>query len=416
MAAITPYYRSDNKDFTLVEGDCVSVLDSFDFKFDMLFADPPYFLSNGGISVSSGRVVCVDKGQWDKAPSHDFIDDFNHKWLSVCKDKLKDDGTIWISGTHHNIFSVADQLSDLGFKILNVVTWNKTDPPDNVSHRVFKHSAEYIIWAKKSKRAYHRYNYELMRQLNDGKQMTDVWRMPAVAKWEKSCGKHPTQKPLSLLARIIMASTKEGDWVLDPFNGSGTTGIAASLLGRKYLGIDMEKTYLELASKRREELENEDVRQAYKEMVLVDFNGAIQAEKPHHVLLGRIGSEEQWEWFEKTHTYILPISKILSMPKLLGTEYVLAFLGRNPKKAQLCRISSLKPQVKTREQVTEMASHTSDYKPSRDNTYWLIHLEKPLDETKGKVFNKSLLLNLQEQRGAYWIKKYEEVIKAFDEE
>jgi len=414
MATITPFYRSANKDFTLVNGDCVSVLEAFDFKFDMIFADPPYFLSNGGISVSSGKVVCVDKGGWDRAPSADYIDEFNRRWLTVCKDKLKDNGTIWISGTHHNIFSVADQLSKLGFKILNVVTWNKTDPPDNVSHRVFKHSAEYIIWAKKSKRAQHRYNYELMRQLNDGKQMTDVWRMPAVAKWEKSCGKHPTQKPLSLLSRIIMASTKEGDWVLDPFNGSGTTGVAASLLGRKYLGIDMDSGYLELASKRREELENEEVRQAYKEMVLVDFNGAIQAEQPHHVLVGRIGSEEQWEWFEKAHTYILPISKILSMPKLLGAEYVLAFLGKDPKRAQLCRISSVKPQVKTREQVTEMASHTSDYKPTRDRTYWLIHLEKPICELNGKVFNKSLLLNRQEERGAYWIKKYEDVIEAFE--
>ena len=377
MATITPFYRSANKDFTLVNGDCVSVLEAFDFKFDMIFADPPYFLSNGGISVSSGKVVCVDKGGWDKAPSADYIDEFNHRWLMACKDKLKDNGTIWISGTHHNIFSVADQLSELGFKILNVVTWNKTDPPDNVSHRVFKHSAE-------------------------------------LAKWEKSCGKHPTQKPLSLLSRIVMASTKEGDWVLDPFNGSGTTGVAASLLGRKYLGIDMDSGFLELASKRREELENEEVRQAYKEMVLVDFNGAIQAEQPHHVLVGRIGSEEQWEWFEKAHTYILPISKILSMPKLLGAEYVLAFLGKDPKRAQVCRISSVKPQVKTREQVTEMASHTSDYKPTRDRTYWLIHLEKPICELNGKVFNKSLLLNRQEERGAYWIKKYEDVIEAFE--
>ena len=413
MNCIKINYKSRHTAFTLVNGDCVSVLESFDFKFDMIFADPPYFLSNGGISVSSGKVVCVDKGEWDKAPSAEYIDEFNRRWLTACKDKLEDNGTIWISGTHHNIFSVADQLSELGFKILNVITWNKTDPPDNVSRRVFKHSAEYIIWAKISKRSQHRYNYELMRQLNDGKQMTDVWRMPAVAKWEKSCGKHPTQKPLSLLSRIIMASTKEGDWVLDPFCGSGTTGIAASLLGRKFLGIDMDLTFLELASRRREEIENQDVRQAYKEMVLVDFNGAIQAEKPHHVLVGRIGSDEQWKWFEKTHTYILPISKILSMPKLLGAEYVLAFLGKDSQKAQLCRISSLKPQVKTREQVAEMASHTSAYRPKRDNTYWLIHLEKPLDEIKGKVFDKSLLLNTQEERGAYWIKKYEDVIKSF---
>ena len=131
-------------------------------------------------------------------------------------------------------------------------------------------------------------------------------------------------------------------------------------------------------------------------------------------LVGRIGSEQQWEWFEKSHAYTLPISKILSMPKLLGAEYVLAFLGKDPKKARLCRVSSVKPQVKTREQVTEMASHISGYEPKRDNTYWLIHLEKPLEEMKGNVFNKSLLLNRQEQRGAYWIKKYEDVIKAFE--
>ena len=255
MASIIPFYRSPNKDFTLVEGDCVSILEAFDFKFDMIFADPPYFLSNGGISVSSGKVVCVDKGKWDKAPSPEFIDEFNHKWLAACKEKLKDNGTIWISGTHHNIFSVADQLSELGFKILNVVTWNKTDPPDNVSHRVFKHSAEYIIWAKKSKRAQHRYNYELMRQLNDGKQMTDVWRMPAVAKWEKSCGKHPTQKPLGLLSRIIMASTEPGAWILDPFAGSSTTGIAANLLGRRFLGIEQEEEFARISKARREEIE-----------------------------------------------------------------------------------------------------------------------------------------------------------------
>jgi site-specific DNA-methyltransferase (adenine-specific) len=274
---IVPFYKSTCRDFTLLHGDCFELLPQFEFKFDMIFADPPYFLSNDGISYQAGKIVSVNKGDWDKGGTTERIREFNHKWIALCREKLKDNGTIWVSGTYHNIFAVANSLSDLGFKILNVVTWNKTDPPDNVSHRVFKHSAEYIIWAKKSRRAQHRYNYELMRQLNDGKQMTDVWRMPAVAKWEKSCGKHPTQKPLSLLARIIMASTKEGDWVLDPFNGSGTTGVAASLLGRKFLGIDMEESYLELASKRRKELENEDVRQAYKEMVLVDFNGAIQA-------------------------------------------------------------------------------------------------------------------------------------------
>ncbi len=414
MSSTSAYYKSGNRDFTLVEGDCVSVLEAFDFKFDMIFADPPYFLSNGGISISSGKIVCVDKGQWDKAPTPEFINEFNHKWLSACKDKLNDNGTIWISGTQHNIFSVANQLSELGFKILNVVTWNKTDPPENISHRVLTHSAEYIIWAKKSKRAYHKYNYDLMCQINGGKQMTDVWRMPAVAKWEKSCGKHPTQKPLGLLARIIMASTKEGDWILDPFNGSGTTGIASSLFGRKYLGIDKESSFLEISKKRREELEDEEVRLAYKEKVLVDCHGAGQTENPRHVLVGRIGTEEQWEWFEKSNTYILPVSKIISMPKLLGTEYVLAFLGKNSKQARLCKISTLKPQLKTREQIARMASHSSNYKPSRDSAYWLIHLEKPLAEYDGKPFNKSRVLSVQEERGAYWIRNFEDVIKAFE--
>lgn len=147
-----PFYKSPNHDFNLLHGDTFELLPQFNFKFDMIFADPPYFLSNGGISLKNGKVVSVDKGEWDKISSSESIDEFNYKWLSACKDRLKDNGTIWISGTHHNIFSVADQLSDLGFKILNVITWNKTDPPDNISHRVFKHSAEYIIWAKKIER------------------------------------------------------------------------------------------------------------------------------------------------------------------------------------------------------------------------------------------------------------------------
>ena len=244
-----PYFYP-NKEFALLLGDCSVLLPQFEHKFDMIFADPPYFLSNGGISNSNGKLVCVDKGDWDKGGTPEYIQEFNKKWLTACKSKLKDNGTIWVSGTHHNIFSVADQLSELGFKILNVVTWAKTNPPDNLSHRMLTHSSEFIIWAKKTKQAYHKYNYELMKQLNDDKQMTDVWYMPAVAKWEKSCGKHPTQKPLPLLARIILASTNKNDWILDPFNGSGTTGIAAKLLERRFLGIDQDESFLELTKKR----------------------------------------------------------------------------------------------------------------------------------------------------------------------
>lgn len=268
------FYKSANRDFTLSHGDCTKLLQEFDFKFDCIFADPPYFLSNGGISCQSGKVVCVDKGEWDKAGSPEYIDDFNTKWLSLCREKLADNGTIWVSGTYHNIFSIANTLNQLGFKILNVITWVKTNPPPNISCRFFTYSSEFVIWARKHPKKPHYFNYELMRKLNGYKQMPDVWHLPAIARWEKSCGKHPTQKPLSLLSRIILASTPENSWILDPFCGSGTTGIAANLLNRRFLGIDNEVPFLEMAKARREELENPDIRKAYaskiKDIVLLN--------------------------------------------------------------------------------------------------------------------------------------------------
>ena len=251
-----PYYQSPSSDFSLIQGDCIEMMAKFSFTFDMIFADPPYFLSNGGISYQSGKVVCVDKGDWDKGKSPEEMHEFNYKWLKFCREKLKDNGTIWISGTYHNIFSVANCLTELGYKILNVVTWAKTNPPPNISCRYFTYSTEFIIWARKEVKVPHYYNYELMKKLNDGKQMTDVWRLPAIARWEKSCGKHPTQKPLALLTRIILASTKPGAWILDPFSGSATTGIAANLVGRRFLGIEKEKAYLDMSIARRKELES----------------------------------------------------------------------------------------------------------------------------------------------------------------
>lgn len=252
-----PLYRSNNNDFTLYHGDCRQVLNDIpDNSIDAIFADPPYFLSNGGISCQSGQVVCVDKGDWDKGGTPEYIYEFNKQWLSLCRSKLKDNGTIWVSGTHHNIFVVQRCLQELGYKILNTITWQKSDPPPNLSCRYFNFSTELIIWARKSEKKPHKFNYEVMKRLNGDKQMTDVWRIPAVGKWEKTCGKHPTQKPLRLLYRIILASTNEGDTVLDPFAGSSTTGIAANLLGRHYIGIEQEKTFLELSKKRREEIED----------------------------------------------------------------------------------------------------------------------------------------------------------------
>lgn len=226
---------------------------------------PPYFLSNGGISINSGRVVCVDKGEWDKGGTPEYIYSFNKQWLSLCREKLKENGTIWISGTYHNIFSVANALTKLGFKILNVITWAKTNPPPNISCRYFTYSTEFIIWARKNEKIPHYYNYELMKHVNGNKQMTDVWRLPAIASWEKSCGKHPTQKPLCVLSRIIMASTEPGAWILDPFAGSGTTGIAANLLGRRFLGVEREEDSAAISKARREELNDDRIFAKYRQ-------------------------------------------------------------------------------------------------------------------------------------------------------
>lgn len=267
MSRIVPYYKSASHDFNLLHGDTFELLPQFDFHFDMIFADPPYFLSNDGISVQSGKIVSVNKGEWDKGMSQDEINAFNLKWLSLCREKLKDNGTIWISGTYHNIFSVANCLTELGYKILNVITWAKTNPPPNISCRYFTYSTEFVIWARKCKKVAHYYNYELMKHINGDTQMTDVWRLPAIAPWEKACTKHPTQKPLNLLSRIILASTEKGAWILDPFAGSSTTGIAANLLERRFLGIEREEEFVAISKARREEIEDIKTYSKYKKKI-----------------------------------------------------------------------------------------------------------------------------------------------------
>lgn len=249
-------------DFTILQGDCMEWLTKIENNsVDTIFADPPYFLSNGGISVHSGKQVCVDKGDWDKGGTPEYIYEFNRQWLALCRTKLRDNGTIWISGTHHNIHVVMRCLQELGYKVLNTITWQKTDPPPNLSCRYFNFSTELIIWARKTLKKPHKFNYETMKLLNGGRQMTDVWRIPAVGLWEKQQGKHPTQKPLRLLYRILLAATNEGDTVLDPFSGSGTTGIAANLLGRKYIGIEQDEQFCELSLRRRQALDDDKMRQ-----------------------------------------------------------------------------------------------------------------------------------------------------------
>ena len=249
-------YYYENNNFKLIQGDSLSILKKIEPKsVDMIFADPPYFLSGDGISCSAGKMVSVRKGAWDEKIGIKEKHRFNKKWIRLCKEILKDDGTIWISGTMHNIYSIGMALEEEGFKIINNITWRKLNPPPNISCRAFVHSTETILWAKKDiKKAKHKFNYELMRKMNNNKQMKDVWETSLTKPSEKKCGKHPTQKPIALLEKIILASTDEGDLILDPFNGSGTTGIVASRLNRKYIGIEKEKEYLELTIKRKEEI------------------------------------------------------------------------------------------------------------------------------------------------------------------
>lgn len=249
------YFQSTEGDFILHHGDVRVVLPQIkNRKFDMIFADPPYFLSNGGFSVQAGKCVCVDKGAWDKSKGYESDREFTYQWIKCCQEVLTESGTIWICGTFHNIFSVATALTELGFRILNSVVWQKTNPPPNLSCRFFTHSSEFLVWARKSKSVPHYFNYDLMHRLAGDRQMTDVWRMPAIAPWEKTCGKHPTQKPLALCARTILASTRRGDFVLDPFTGSSSTGIAACMLNRNFIGIDAEQAFLQMSRSRYEEL------------------------------------------------------------------------------------------------------------------------------------------------------------------
>jgi len=253
------YYNS--LDFSLHQGDCINVLkDIDDNSVDLIFADPPYFLSNGGISCKAGKMVSVNKADWDKSKGVDKDFEFTFDWLSECKRVLKDTGSIWISGTMHNIYQVGFALQKLDYKILNEISWFKPNAPPNLSCRYFAHSHETLIWARKDQESRHKFNYDLMKEWDDkisesGKQMRSVWNIPLTPQQEKKSGKHPTQKPIELLKRIILSTTEKGDLVLDPFNGSGTTGLVSKLYNRRYIGIDLEKTYLDLTLKRIKAIE-----------------------------------------------------------------------------------------------------------------------------------------------------------------
>lgn len=260
---ISHYYK-DNE-IQLYHNDCLEVLKNIhDNSVDMIFADPPYFLSNNGISCRAGKVVSVNKADWDKSRGFEEDLKFTISWISECRRILKESGTIWISGTMHNIYQVGYSLQLSNYKILNEISWFKPNAPPNLSCKYFAHAHETIIWARKHEKKPHYFNYEEMRKWEDkitpsGKQMRSVWSIPLTPQREKIYGKHPTQKPLELLRRIILSSTKEEALILDPFMGSGTTGVIAKELNRKFIGIDKEVEYLDLSLMRmnlNKEIEN----------------------------------------------------------------------------------------------------------------------------------------------------------------
>ena len=252
-----PYF--DGGSFTLYHNDCLSILSCLpENSIDMIFADPPYNLSNGGFTVHAGRMVSVNKGSWDKSDGFDDDYMFHYRWLEACRRVLKPHGTLWVSGTYHSIYQCGHALQSLGYHVLNDIAWFKPNACPNLSCRYFTASHETLIWARKNKDAKHTFNYAVMkdgewpndRLKNPGTQMRSVWSIGTPRPDEKKHGRHPTQKPLALLRRIILASTNPGDLILDPYTGSSTTGIAAAMEGRRFVGIDTERQYLDLSRKR----------------------------------------------------------------------------------------------------------------------------------------------------------------------
>lgn len=251
------YFEKDN--FRLYQSDCLKILAELEENsVDMIFADPPYFLSSGSFTCKNGKMASVKKGNWDlsNGVSNDF--NFHLKWIEACKRVLKPNGSIWLSGTYHSIFQCGFALQLNNFHILNDIAWFKPNAAPNLSCRFFTASHETLIWARKDKKSKHVFNYDCMKNgewpedqiKKENTQMRSVWSIATPKPSEKTFGKHPTQKPLDLLKRIILSCTNKGDLILDPFSGSGTTGIAAHLLGRAYIGIDTQKNYLEITKKR----------------------------------------------------------------------------------------------------------------------------------------------------------------------
>jgi site-specific DNA-methyltransferase (adenine-specific) len=247
-------WKSEDSKSSLYSGDSLEWLNSLpEGSVDCIWTDPPYLLSNDGITCIAGKMVKVNKGEWDRSRGIALDHEFNRTWLTACRRVLKPAGTIWVSGTLHVYLSVGMAMLQEGFRILNDIVWEKPAPPPNLGCRCFTHSTEILLWATKAKKGgkeRYTFNYDTMKQENGGKQMKSVWRMGTPNSQEKKFGKHPTQKPIALVARCLRASTSLGDLVVDPFAGSGTTGIAALQLGRSFLGCEREEKYVRIAMKR----------------------------------------------------------------------------------------------------------------------------------------------------------------------
>lgn len=258
------YFENKDNSFVLYLGNCLAVMSQLPANsIDMVFADPPYNLSNDGFSLHAGKRVSVNKGNWDKSRGFKDDYDFHYRWLNACKRILKPGGTLWVSGTYHSIYQCGHALQSLDYHIMNDIAWFKPNGSPNLSCRYFTASHETLIWARKDKNVKHFFNYHLMKEggwpedfiKKPNLQMRSVWAIYPPKKSEKVFGKHPTQKPVELLKRIILASTKPNATILDPFTGSSTTGIVSSIIGgRKFIGIDTDKNYLDLSIKRFKEI------------------------------------------------------------------------------------------------------------------------------------------------------------------
>lgn len=240
-------------DASLYIGNCVEIMSQLpEASVRMVFADPPYNLSNDGTSVHAGKRVSVNKGNWDRSRGAKEDFEFHYSWIEACRRVLHPDGTIWISGTYHSIYACGHALQLQGWRLLNDIAWYKPNAAPNIGCRMFTASHETLLWASVSNRSKHIFNYEIMRDAlfpkdfikNPGKQMRSVWAINTPRKQEKRYGKHPTQKPEDLLDRVIRSSTNLGETVLDPFCGSGTTGVLALRHKRKFIGIDTEPSYI----------------------------------------------------------------------------------------------------------------------------------------------------------------------------